>query len=261
MPLTPGRQRPNRVATQGILYIAAGAKYIRAALHSADTVRKHCPGLSTHLFADWEPQGFDFGRSPHPFTSVDAIDQPHRRSKVDYIARTPFDRTLYLDTDTALNADVRGMFQILDRFDIALAHAHRRGAAVRLRPWRVPLPQAFPQYNGGVILYRRTPAVAAFFEDWRRSFHEAGFLQDQTTLRELLWLSDLRMATLPPEYNVRFIKYHFLWSKEEATSQIFHRRRYHDGRWWFLYKWLKQLGRPVVRMGVDPRTWWRAAGK
>ena len=247
--------------THGILYIATGEKYIRAAIHSAETVRKHCPGLPTHLYAGPQDQGLDFRRSPHPFTSVAAIEDPHRRSKVDYMSRTPFDRTLYLDTDTALNTDVRGAFQLLDRFDIALAHAHRRNSATRLKPWRIALPQAFPQYNAGVILYRRTPAVIAFLEDWRHCFHEAGFLQDQVTLRELLWRSDLRIATLPPEYNVRFIKYHFLWSKEEAASKIFHRRRYHDGRWWYLKKWLRRLGRPVVRMGIDPRAWWGTAGK
>jgi hypothetical protein len=37
--------------------------------------------------------------SPLPFTSVEAIDHPHRRSKVDYLSRTPLDRTSYLDTN------------------------------------------------------------------------------------------------------------------------------------------------------------------
>ena len=92
------------------------------------------------------------------------------------------------------------MFRILERFNIALSHAHRRNLASRLKPWRMALPQAFPQYNGGVILYRRSPGVLAFLEEWRQSFHTAGYLQDQMTLRELLWLSNLRMATLPPDY-------------------------------------------------------------
>lgn len=235
----------------GILYIAAGEKYIRAAMRSAESVNKHCPGLATHLYADWPSHGFDFAASPYPFTSVGTIDGPHRRSKVDYLPRTPFERTLYLDTDTALNADVRGMFDVLDRFDIALNHAHRRNTGARLKPWRVSLPQAFPQYNGGVILYRRNAAVIAFLEEWQRQYHAAKFGQDQITLRELLWLSDLRMATLPPEYNVRFMKYHFLWFKSEATTQIFHRRLYHEGRLWLLHKWLRRIGR---RLRAAPRT-------
>lgn len=241
-------EQPNRfAATQGILYIAAGAKYIRAAMRSVQTVRKHCPGLPTHLFADWPGHAFDFSESPYPFTSVDTIADPHRRSKVDYLPRTPFDRTLYLDTDTALNTDIRGAFALLDRFDIALSHGHRRNTAARLKSWHLNLPQAFPQFNSGVMLYRRTAAVVDFLEEWQRAFHDAGFRQDQMTLRELLWASDLRVATLPPEYNVRHLKYHFLWSAKEAATQIFHRRRYHDGRLWFLRKRLKRLARAVPR--------------
>lgn len=229
------------MGTQGILYVATGAKYIRAAMASAETVRTHCPGLATHLFSDGDRHGFDFSGSPAPFTSVDRVSDPHRRSKVDYLPRTPFDRTMFLDTDTAINADIRGMFQVLDRFDVALGHAHRRTSGTRRTPWRTELPDAFPQYNSGVMLYRRTPAVLEFLEAWRQHFHESGFRQDQKTLRELLWLSDLRIATLPPEYNVRYLKYHYLWSREEAVTQIFHRRRYHDGRFWYLKKRLEGL--------------------
>lgn len=249
--------------TRGVLYVAAGAKYIRAAIRSAETVRRHCPDLPVHFCGDWPSHGFDFHRSPAPFTSVDTLTHPHRRSKVDYLPQTPFDRTLYLDTDTALHADIRGLFQVLDRFDMAMAHAHRRNAVARLRSWRLTLPPTFPQYNSGVLLYRRTPAVLEFLETWRRHFHDAGFSEDQVTLRELLWLSDLRLATLPPEYNLRFYKYHLLWSwfREEAATQIFHLQRFHDGRWWFLKRWRNQIGRRVLRTGIVPRSWRRSVDR
>lgn len=243
------------MSRDGVLYITAGRKYLRAAMHSAASVRRHCPGLATHLYADWREQGVDFSTSPDPFTSVAPIDHPHRRSKVDYISQSPFERTLYLDSDTEVVADIRSLFDVLDRFDIALCHAHRRNTPDRLAPWRVALPQGFPQYNGGLVLFKRTPAVQAFLEAWARHYHEAGFSQDQRTLRELLWLSDLRMATLPPEYNVRFVKYHYLWklAPTEAETKIFHLRRFHDGPFWRLGKWARMVGRPFVRRGVDPR--------
>jgi len=240
--------------TQGILYIAAGKKYINAAIRSAKSVLKYCPDLSTHLFADWQNYNcFSFDQNPYPFTTVEIIANPHHRSKLDYLPLTPFDQTLYLDTDTTLDADIREMFRILERFEIALNHAHRRNDSIRLAPWRIELPQAFPQHNGGVILYRRTPKVLRFLEEWRDQFKEAGFLQDQMTLRELLWFSDLRMATLPPEYNVRYIKYKYLWSKAEARVKILHLRRYHDGPFWFIKKWGKHLGRPILLwLGINP---------
>ncbi|NSW52382.1 MAG: hypothetical protein HPY85_07750 [Anaerolineae bacterium] len=230
--------------TQGILYIAAGEKYIKAAIESAISVRRHCPGLAIHLFADSQKYAStDFSRDPYPFTSVEQINNPHRRSKVDYLPRTPFDHTLYLDTDTRLNTDIRPMFVLLERFDIALNHAHRRNDPTRLGTWRLQLPGAFPQHNGGVILYRKTTEVIDFLEQWRDAFHSAGFQQDQMTLRELLWLSNLRMAVLPPEFNVRYIKYRTWWTKAEALPQIYHLQRLHIG-------WLGWLVKPWYRRGL-----------
>jgi hypothetical protein len=242
------------MTTRGILYIAAGEKYIRAAVRSAESALKSCPGLPLHLFADWQNyQGFDFDQNPYPFTTVDKIPDPHRRSKVDYLPRTPFDQTLYLDTDTLLNADIHDMFRLMERFDIALCHAHRRNDPTRLGTWRIELPQAFPQYNGGVILYRKVPKVIQFLEDWGFQFKEAGFQQDQMTLRELLWLSDLRMATLPPEYNVRYIKYHYLWSKTETQTKIFHLQRLHTGWfWWVVTPWLRRVLKLLRHLGFNP---------
>lgn len=242
-------------SSQGVLYIATGAKYIRAAIRSAETVRAHCPGLAIHLFADWQRHGFDFGASPHPFSSVEQITDPNRRSKVDYMARSPFDHTLFLDTDTAVVRDIRGLFGLLDRFDIAASHAPRRPASGNRHVWHVSMPHAFPQFNSGVLLFRKSPAVVTLLDQWRHHYHSAGFPQDQVTLRELLWLSDLRIATLPPEYNVRFMKYHYMWSKREASTHIFHRRRYHDGPFFRVHKWVRRVGRVLARRGLGPRRW------
>jgi hypothetical protein len=231
----------------GILFVATGKKYINAAIRAAKSVQKHCPEMPVHLYANWQDYDYRFDLSPFPFTSTGKIEEPHRRSKIDYLSRTPFDRTLYLDTDTALNADIRELFQLLDRFDVALGHAHRRNSAARTKSWRLELPQAYPQFNSGVLVYKKTPQVLQLLQDWAICFKEAGFPQDQVTLRELLWLSDLRIATLPPEYNVRFMKYHYLWSKSEAVTKIFHLRKYHGGSFRFLKTWLKKIIAAVTR--------------
>jgi len=59
-------------------------------------------------------------------------------------------------------------------------------------------------------------------ESWSNAYHESEFDKDQVTLRELLWLSDLRIATLPPEYNLRFKKYLKIWEGDEAQPKILH---------------------------------------
>ncbi len=232
------------MSTNGVLYVASGDKYVRAAASSARTVREHCPDLPIHLFASAENIAAHFSASPAPFTSVSAIPSQHRRVKVEYLAHTPFERTLYLDSDTALNADIRGAFAVLDRFDLALAHAHHREKREEAQD-RLDIPTAFPEFNSGVILYRKTSEVTAFLEDWWRRFQQAAeaVRHDQVTLREAIWLSALRVATLPPEYNVRYVKYHLLWTRSEAVTQIFHLKALHKG--WL--RWLLRGPRRILR--------------
>jgi len=232
--------------SKGVLFVATGKRYIQASIRAAKTVRQVMPDLPIHLYANWKENGYRFDETPFPFTSVGEIENPHRRSKVDYLAKTPFSRTLYLDTDTAVVADIRSIFDILDRFDIALCHAHRRNDPKRLLTWRIQLSEAFPQYNSGVFLYKKNEKVVDFLNQWSQAFHAEHFSQDQMTLRELLWQSDLRIATLPPEYNVRYIKYSILWGKNEAKTKIFHLRKYHDGEFWFITKPLKKLIKQII---------------
>ena len=215
--------------SNGILYITYGRKYVSAAIHSATTAREHCPGILIHLFVDKVFfEEFGFAKDTAPFTSVSVIENPHRRSKVDYISRSPFDRTLYMDSDTSVAQDISGVFDVLDRFDIAAIHAMRRNSRRAHEFWTKPIPSAFPHFNGGIILYRNTPKVLELLRNWSVAYAESGSSHDQATLRELIWDSDLRVATLPPEYNVRFMKFKYFWSKTEAVPMIYHLKKYHQ---------------------------------
>lgn len=207
----------------GVLYIAAGQAYAVAANHSARSVKALLPNLPVDIFTD-SPDVLESGL----FDRVEIIDSPHRRSKVDYLSRTRFERTLYLDTDTRVIEDISDLFGLLERFDIAMAHAHARNRRTHVEQWQIELPQSFPQLNGGVILYGSSERTLDFLQSWSSAYHEAGFSKDQTTLRELIWSSDLRLYVLPPEYNVRYEKYVRIWSPSEATPKILHYRRFHD---------------------------------
>jgi hypothetical protein len=109
------------------------------------------------------------------FDRVVKIANGHLRSKVDYLAASRFERTLYLDSDTRVVEDLLPLFALLDRFDLALAHSHQRRGARQNIFWGQPLPEAFPQINGGVILYRQNREVQELMESWKRAYHEAGF--------------------------------------------------------------------------------------
>lgn len=209
---------------QGVLYVATGEKFVRAACASSDSVSSRSPGLKRHIFCDG-PSAESL--PPRLFDSVTIIDDPHRRSKVDHLHHTPFEKTLYLDADTKVIAPVDDLFDLLDRFDIALAHAPLRNIPATRQFWKTRIPDAFPQMNSGVIAYRSSPGVLDLLARWEKAYREAGLKKDQVTLRELLWKSDLRIAALPPEYNIRNVRLiEEVWRKEEAKPRILHCRKF-----------------------------------
>ncbi|SHO51842.1 putative nucleotide-diphospho-sugar transferase [Desulfopila aestuarii] len=206
--------------SRGVLYIAAGKKHAEAARCSAESVRQTNPGLDVHIFTDSRNVDETI------FSSHSLIENGHYRSKVDYIGQSPFYKTLYLDSDTRVLVDISEIFDMLDHFDIALAHAHRRNHPNTLREWTKPIPYSFPQLNGGVIAFRKDPAVINFFEEWKTAFHSAGLTKDQVTLRQLLYESNLRLNVLPPEYNIRYRKSLWMWRRKEAMPKILHMAKY-----------------------------------
>jgi hypothetical protein len=183
-------------AGTGVLYVATGAAHVAAARAAAASVRRSNPGLPVALFTDAAEPGPEFDR-------VLAVEDPRARSKVDSLWRTPFERTLYLDTDTRVRSGLADLFRVLDRFDLGAAQVVHDHKPRYQRQWRSEVPAAFPQHNGGVILYRATPAVLAFLRAWQAAYDDAGLAADQVTFRELLWTSDLRLCSLPQRYNLR----------------------------------------------------------
>jgi len=135
--------------------------------------------------------------------------------------RSPFEKTLHLDTDTYIATDCSDVFEALDLFEVGVVHD----------PWRSDLkvetlPQSLPTLNGGVIAYRRTPAVIEMLESWPRIHQEkfaAHTKQNQPSLREAVYRSKARVLILPPEYNLRV--WHPVVIGGFAKVRILHDRR------------------------------------
>lgn len=215
----------------GVFYIATGEMYVVSSINSAKSVLHNCKGkVGVSICCDKENE--KLAKKSGLFDQVTLVKNPHIRSKVDCLAYTPYERTLYLDADTVIVSDITEMFDLLDRFDIALAHAHNRNRERSTEPWRKPLPKAFPQFNSGVMLYRWNKKTEQLCKDWSKYYPEAGFKMDQVTLRELLWNSDLHLYALPPEYNYRYFHRLPFLNAGELDLKILHYRTAlrHKGR-------------------------------
>lgn len=184
---------------KGVVYIAFGDRYVDEVLFSASTL-KAASDLHVTLFTDREIS------SPNLDTVV-KIEPDHKRPKVDHLPHTPYDLTLYLDSDTRIERDVTDMYDILDRFDLAAVHDHsRKSSRWAIIPEYDAIPYGFPEYNSGVILFRKSPKLDGFFKLWKQHFHRYQSTtngQDQASFRIALWQSELQIHTLPFEYNVR----------------------------------------------------------
>src|ERR1700761_2704968 len=138
-------------APEGIVYSCSGGPYVAEALRSARSSIRH-NALPHVLFAsvDVAPEpGLQVARflpSPNPYVD-----------KIANMRRSPFQRTIYLDTDTFVVDQIVDVLALLDRYDIVAAHAPGyRGLA------DPEVPRAFYELNTGVLAWRASERLHAF---------------------------------------------------------------------------------------------------
>lgn len=213
----------DKAAEKGVIYVATGPDYLDLARRSLVTLKKTNPGIAADLFTD-APEAADGAG----FDAVHRIDAPHARSKIDCMALTRFQRTLFLDCDTLILASFGDLFGLLDRFEMAVAHDVRRMSGLIQEGYAHDTPYAFPQMNSGVVLYRKSEAMQGFLAEWARRYHASGVARDQIILKDLLWESDIRFYVLPPEFNLRRVTLLDAWEPLDARPTILHSHRFMD---------------------------------
>ena len=184
----------------GFLYVISGAEgFFREAYASVTSLRRHNPGAHATLVCDALPaslpqlsSSFD-GVVAQPIDPTMARSIGHKVPGLTYkvrnmYARSPYERTCFLDSDTYVLADVQPLFDLLDHFDMAMALA-----PADITPTRVngrDLIGCTP-YNSGVILFRKSELTERLFDRWRhwqeRALDDPEFTgADQETLMRAL---------------------------------------------------------------------------
>lgn len=205
----------------GVLFVVTGAHYTAAAGDAARSVAQTNPWLKIGIFSDQEV--------PDPvFTFVGKIQGEDSRRKHEYVGQSPFANTLYLDSDVRVLDDLSDLFRLLERYEMAGAHVRYRSVPKRLRKNKLDLPQAFPQINCGVLLYRKCEHVDALFQSWVDIYRDNGFTRDQIPFREALWQSEVKFYAFGPEYNMRNIPF---WPSKSPLPLILHIHAFHAKSW------------------------------
>ncbi len=193
---------------KGIVYIAfkkhRGADHIKEVIYSAKSVKKIHEDLNITLFTDVR------NINESCFDNIKIISISSIREKQNYLYDSPYDYTLYLDSDIKVVNPIEDIFGLLDRFDIAACFDHARKDLKKAKVYDdyANIPRAFSEFAGGVILFRKTEEVKKFFRLWKLNYEIwkkcSGKLNDQPSFRVSLWqCENLKVFTLPPEYNLR----------------------------------------------------------
>lgn len=214
--------------SRGALFVATGERCRSEALAAVRFLRASNVGCPVTVVTD----------DPSAFAGIEGVGAVALAcpsfSFADKIAgclASPYDRTVFLDADAFVAGDLGEVFSLLDRFDVAAAHAPGRSGA-RVHDYESEsLPASFPQLNTGVVAFRRSPVVGRLLERWGEVFAASPHHRhDQPAFRQALYESGVALTVLPPEWNalagggyyagaVRVLHSHGL-DERSATAEI-----------------------------------------
>ena len=211
---------------RGVFYIAFGKNFIKEVILSAESVKQNCGDIHITLFSDKEVES-EF------IDDCKVIDVQHIRPKVDYISESPYEQTIFLDSDTIVDHDITEMFDLLDKYEFAICHdlARKRENVSKLIPEYNEVPYAFSEVNPGVMVFSKTDNVMNFFENWKKLFYKyiSSWPYEQPTFRTALWQSDVNFYIMPPEFNVRddrvrekAVRMHHEFGEDHLKARIYH---------------------------------------
>lgn len=184
--------------SRGIIYVATGERHLREMLFSAESAKKYFPDLPITLFTD--APSIPLIKDNALIDNIEVIENPLYSfgDKIGPLQRSPYDETLFLDTDTIVVNSCEEIFEPLKNNDIAVTfNGYRRDFDFE------EVPHSFPSYNTGVIAFRKSAAFTAFIEDWisKQGDYVKFRPDDQPSFRYCVSQGNIKLHTLPCEYN------------------------------------------------------------
>jgi hypothetical protein len=214
----------------GVVYITfkrnPKAHRYRELRHSVESLKKIHPKLSVTLFTNDKFKA-DLSMIDH----IKIYDINSDRVKQDLLYDSPYENTLYMDCDTEIVGPIDEIFNLMGRFDIAAVQDQIRKDPKKSAkyPDYASIPDGFPEYAGGVILFRKCDEVKNFFKVWRNNYNKwlklTGEVRDQPSFRVTLWqCKDLKLHSLPPEFNWRTKKKHNIITRIDHRHDLWRKK-------------------------------------
>ena len=191
----------------GCIYVAYGFVYWMYAVHSALTLRATNQALRAVLVTNLDLPNPVIDGQPlfERLIHHRAEDGANRVDKLSVDLLSPFEKTVYLDCDTEIWADLSPMFRLLDNYDMALRQLNVvTTKQYEILPGLTAHQAGFAEWNAGVIFFRKTRTTHAVFSRWREIFLDEGMKKDQPSFaRAVLAHPELRLLPMSPAWNIK----------------------------------------------------------
>jgi hypothetical protein len=193
------------MANGAIYILTQNDRYVDLALQSLASLKRAMPDLPITVFSQF------------PMSSP-LIDQVVRvqptgdgfYDKTRLIRESPYERTLFIDADIIVLDPFPELFALLDRFDCAATHEEYVSTDWFGRYPRSDVPSSFPEFNTGILLYKRSARMDGVLKEWESLYSRfieerpGQRINDQPFFRAAIYHSDVRVATLTREYNCKY---------------------------------------------------------
>lgn len=199
---------------RGFIYIASGERFVREAVDSLVQLRKFHAEPAVLICDQHLSMPHDFAEVRVELNGFDYADKIR-------MVESPFEKTIFLDTDILVVQSLLPIFRLLDRFDLALQpteggnHYELEGV-----PW------LFFEPSAGILGWNKNSHTSEFFDRWKTDYQkiesEMGIkgAWDQRSLRSSVFYADVKSIFLPIEAQFYTYKPNFL----RHSPLLFHGR-------------------------------------
>jgi hypothetical protein len=193
------------MSTGAIYVITQDERYLNLLRTSVESLKCAMPDLPITVFSQFPVECECLDRVVPIKTAGDGF-----YDKARLMLDSPYDRTIFLDADIYVVEPFPELFTPLDRFDCAATHEEYLNTDWSNNHPRPDIPVSFPEFNTGVLVYKRSAEMHRTLQQWSEFYREyleknpGRPINDQPFFRAAAYYGEARMATLSREYNCKF---------------------------------------------------------
>jgi len=158
------------------------------------------PDINISLIADYEP-------TAGVFDNIEIIEEPEYNfiDKISHLDWSPYDETLYLDSDIYVHKPIPEVFDSLERFDMSVSLDAHQQSVIPNKNYDAPGIYGeytpVPEFNTGLIAYKNNSKVQNCLDIWEQSYDSTTHWAGQPSYIPGFYNSNVRVCPLPRRYN------------------------------------------------------------